>query len=258
MFLKSFEWSALPVTAQDRQFANSWPWKVLRWLKKLNTVSSFECHFAGGIPQDDPWADRLLGCTDDELMSIISSGLVSSSTVGTSFEYSNLGYAILGLLIKRVSGISYQEYITEKILLPLGMKDTVFEFNRVPTEKLALGYRWEENMWKIEPMLHDGAVGSMGGLITTIDDFAKYVCFHLSAWPPSDLSDDGPVRRSSVREMHQLTSFIAVSGEAGNVSPTAAGYGYGLVVNTDTSGITSVRHAGGLPGFGSEYRCVPR
>jgi hypothetical protein len=42
----------------------------------------------------------------------------------------------------------------------------------------------------------------MGSMITSIDEFAKYVAFHLSAWPPSNAAEKGPVKRSSVREMH--------------------------------------------------------
>ena len=44
----------------------------------------------------------------------------------------------------------------------------------VPADKLALGYRWEHETWSLEPMLHDGEGGACGGLITTLDDFAKY------------------------------------------------------------------------------------
>ena len=39
-------------------------------------------------------------------------------------------------------------------------------------------------------------------MICSIDEFANYMAFHLSAWPPNNAKDDGPVKRSSVREMH--------------------------------------------------------
>ena len=44
----------------------------------------------------------------------------------------------------------------------------------------------------------------MGGLLTTAEDLGKYVAFHLSAWPPRDDAETGPVRRASVREMAHL------------------------------------------------------
>jgi hypothetical protein len=41
----------------------------------------------------------------------------------------------------------------------------------------------------------------MGGLITTIEDFSKYIALHLDAWPPRDDAETGPIKRSSIREM---------------------------------------------------------
>ncbi|MFX8685039.1 hypothetical protein ABTM63_19830, partial [Acinetobacter baumannii] len=61
--------------------------------------------------------------------------------------------------------------------------------------------------WKEEALLHDGIGGAMGGMITSVESFAKYVSFHLSAWPPRNDIEDGPVKRSSVREMHQPWTF---------------------------------------------------
>jgi CubicO group peptidase (beta-lactamase class C family) len=102
---------------------------------------------------------------------------------GVSYEYSNLGFALLGKIITNVSGKPYQQYINENILKPLGMKNTYWEYTKIPAEKLALGYRWQNNQWVIEPLLQDGSYGAMGGLITTIEDFTKYMDLHLSAWP---------------------------------------------------------------------------
>jgi CubicO group peptidase (beta-lactamase class C family) len=173
-----------------------------------------------------------------------------------AYEYSNFGFALLGQVITRVSGRPFQDYITQNILQPLGMKDTVWEFTTVPADKLALGYRWEDNAWKPEPLLHDGTFGAMGGLLTTLDDFARYVAFHLSARPARDESDDGPVRRATLREM-QKPSEISGMLVDGQPVPSVNGYGYGLNWNLDSRGVTRVGHSGGLPGFGSHYRFCP-
>lgn len=214
-----------------------------------------------GFPQDDPWGDRKLADTVAQLESLIAGGLRFSNPPGTIWEYSNLGYGILGHVITRVSGRPYQEYITREILRPLGMTNTVWEYDQVPAADLALGYRWEKDQWRPEPLLHDGTFGAMGGLITTLDDFARYVAFHLDAWPPRDDSDAGPVRRASRREMHQMQVFIGASLETNSpVAPLIArgsGYGYGLATGLDSQNVFRVRHAGGLPGYGSEYRFVP-
>src|SRR5258706_13814733 len=83
------------------------------------------------------------------------------------------------------------------------MSDCQFEFEKIPDEKLALGYRWEDSQWKAEALLKDGSYASMGGMICTIDDFAKYMSFLLSSWTPRNEDEIGPVKRSSAREMQQ-------------------------------------------------------
>jgi CubicO group peptidase (beta-lactamase class C family) len=122
----------------------------------------------GGFPQDDPWADRFLDMGKEDFDTLLSSDLKLANIPGTDFEYSNLGYAILGRIIEVVSGESYQQYITREILKPLDMHDTTFELNDVPSNLLALGYRWEDEKWKLEPMLHDGAFGAMVSLYIII------------------------------------------------------------------------------------------
>ncbi len=216
---------------------------------------------SAGFPEDNPWGDRQLGVTDAQFADFLSRGIAFSNSPGVAFEYSNLGFALLGRVVARVSGVPYQRYLTREILLPLGMKDTHWEFSAVPPDRLALGYRWEHGAWKLEPLERDGAYGAMGGLITTAEDFTRYVAFHLSAWPPRDDPDTGPVRRSTVREMHTPTQPTGVNATAktlaGEPNPAANGYGFGLSSSLDSTGVALSRHSGGLPGFGSEYRFFP-
>lgn len=218
-------------------------------------------HMAGGFPQDDPWGDRRLADTVAEFEALLGAGLTWSSPPATGYEYSNLGYALLGHVVTRVAGEPYQDYIIREIFRPLGMKDTVWEIDAVPSPHLARGYRWEHGRWRPEPMLHDGIFGAMGGIITTLDDMAKYTAFHLAAWPPRDDADSGPVVRATLREMHRPAEFVALVADHktadGKPNPRTAGYAFGLSWNSDARGVTWVRHAGGLPGFGSEYRFFP-
>ena len=127
-------------------------------------------------------------------------------------------------------------------------------------DKLAVGYRWEEEQWKPEPLLHSGAFGAIGGLITTMEDFSKYVTFLMSASIPSNSPQDGPLKRSSLGEMQQPT-FPRLSANArkgdGSSCPTMSGYAYGLGYTQNCEGIIRVSHSGGLPGYGSEYRMYP-
>ncbi|MDG1276030.1 MAG: serine hydrolase [Algoriphagus sp.] len=233
-----------------------------RYLTKDSPIINIEnlLTMTAGFPEDNPWGDRQLDETNQMLLDLISEGLTSSNVPSYTFEYSNTGYAMLGYIVSQVSGKSYQKYIKEEILNPLGMTHTYWEVDEVPSEQLAIGYRWEDEEWKLEPMLHDGSFGSMGGLITSIEDFSKYVSFHLSAWPPRNDEEAGPLKRSSLREMHS-PQFPRLNTNAtnylGTPCPVVAGYGYGLGISQNCDGLKWVAHGGALPGFGSNYVFYP-
>jgi CubicO group peptidase (beta-lactamase class C family) len=216
---------------------------------------------SAGFPEDNPWGDRQLADTDADLLELVGQGISFSNAPGQVYEYSNLGFALLGKIIGNVSGMPYQKYITDNIMKPVGMTSAKWEYNDVPADKLAYGYRWEDDQWKDEALLHDGSYGAMGGLICSIEDFGKYVALHLNAWPPRNDAETGPVKRSSIREMHQPWRFNNIfpqnKNRMGEPCPSVAGYGYGLNWRKDCTGTVRVAHSGGLPGFGSEWRIYP-
>lgn len=224
------------------------------------TVRDLLTHSAG-FPEDNPWGDWQLEDKDSDLVNLVRGGLSLSNPPGLAYEYSNLGFALLGRIVGKVSGTTCQEYINRQILAPLGMKNTHWEFTSVPPGQLAHGYRWEEEQWKEEKLLHDGVFGPMGGLISTVEDFAKYMALHLGAWPPRDETDRGPLKRSSLREMHQpgrISSLIADARKAdGTPCPMVSGYAFGLGWTRDCDGRVALAHSGGLPGFGSNWRIMP-
>ncbi len=215
---------------------------------------------SAGFPEDNPWGDRQLAASDEELLAMVRKGLSFSNSPGVDYEYSNLGFALLGFVVQKVSGLSYEQYITDNILHPLGMDHTYWEYTKVPPERLAHGYRWLNGAWVEQPLLHDGAYGAMGGMITTLEDFAKYEAFQLDAWPSRSGKEEGPLKRSSRREMQQpamfnnLNSQFSFSGAA--VCPLASFYAYGLRWSRDCKGRTFVGHTGGLPGFGSNWNML--
>ncbi|CAF1422883.1 unnamed protein product [Adineta steineri] len=210
-----------------------------------------------GMPEDDPWADRLLALPDNEFLAMLKKGISISNPPGTIWEYTNLGYTMLGRIITVVSQIPYQKYIKREILDPLGMTNTFWEYNEIPTELLARGYRWECERYSEENLLHDGAYGAMGGLISSIEDFSKYISYHLQAWPARNEPDHGPVRRSSLREMHHPWNFIQLSTYKHRPCPFMCAYAYGLAWIKDNDGLVAVTHSGGLPGFGSNWIMLP-
>jgi CubicO group peptidase (beta-lactamase class C family) len=223
------------------------------------TVRHLLSHSAG-FPEDNPWGDRQLARTDEEMSEMLRRGFPFSTEPGTNYEYSNLGFAILGRIVSSVSGRSYADYVAERILRPLGLSATTLEAANVPAGRRAYGYRWQDEKWIEEPPLPDGAFGAMGGMLTSTNDLGRYVGFLMDAWPPRDEAETGPVRRASVREMQQvwrMRSTTVQRGADGRLDLSAGGYGYGLGIRQTCEFGRVVSHTGGLPGFGSVMTWLP-
>jgi CubicO group peptidase (beta-lactamase class C family) len=215
-----------------------------------------------GFPTDDPWGDRQQGLDLGEFSQLLAGGLSFAWTPGTHFEYSNLGYGILGRLITNVSGREYREEVRERLLRPLGMDSSGYLAEEVEPERLARGYVWRDGRFLDEPMDGYGALASMGGVFTTVDDLVRWVAGFQDAWPPRDDPEgDHPLSRASRREMQQpmVPADLRLTATAADAMPDVESlhYGFGLFQIDDVRFGRVVGHAGGYPGFGSHMRWHP-
>ena len=214
-----------------------------------------------GFPEDNPWGDRQLADPEEQFTRMLKAGIPFSNAPGMAYEYSNYGFAILGRIVARVSGTTYTDYVTKNILRPLGLTSTTLEVEKVPSNRLAHGYRWEDDQWKEEEQLANGTFGAMGGMLTSLNDLAKYVSVYLEAWPPRDDAERWPIKRASLREMQQIARFggarIVRNAETNTLQLNAGGYDYGLGTSQNCTFRHVVAHGGGLPGFGSTMRWLP-
>lgn len=111
-------------------------------------------------------------------------------TPGTKYKYSNFGYCILGRVIERVSGLSYEKYITDNILIPLGMTNTKLGFNLKSNQLMnevtyydfpgaSLAYSIYDNITRV-PWPYGGFnlefMDSHGGWVSSCEDLLKFVC----------------------------------------------------------------------------------
>lgn len=218
-------------------------------------------HHVGGFVTDDPWGDRQQTLPQDDFTRMIAAGVPFSRVPQSQFEYSNFGYALLGRIIANASGMAYTDYVRQTILLPLGMTSSGFDVTRAPKARTAIGYRWENERWSVEPEMADGAFNAMGGLQVSANDYAKWVAFLLAAWPARDDPDTGPVKRATVREMAQGLNFVSVANRFGASGATAckqaAAYGMGWRVAQDCDLGLTLAHGGGYPGYGSHIMLMP-
>jgi CubicO group peptidase (beta-lactamase class C family) len=212
-----------------------------------------------GFPTDDPWGDRQQGLDLDRFAELLRGGISFAWTPGVRFEYSNLGYGILGRVITNAAGREYREVVRDRFLEPLGMHSTTYLESEVPEPRLVHGYVWQDEAFLDEPLDPYGALASMGGVFTTLRDLSTWVGEFTDAFPPRDDPETGhPLGRASRREMQQPQRPFgpSVTHASADAAPElgGGGYGFGLVALDHLRWGRIVTHSGGYPGFGSDMR----
>jgi CubicO group peptidase (beta-lactamase class C family) len=209
---------------------------------------------SAGFPSDDPWADRYMDLDRASVDAIFERVGTFSSPPGSMFEYSNLGWVMIGRALSNIVGGPVQRFINDQLLEPLGMSSTTWD---VPDdERRWWGHRWQDGMWQEEDRpLADGDWAPMAGLWSTVPDLASWITFFMDAFPSRNAPDNGPLSRRSRREMQRIHQ-VAPADDPPD-APVIAGYGYGLWVEADAALGDVVGHRGGLPGFGSHMRWLP-
>ena len=218
-------------------------------IRQLLTMSA-------GLGTDDPWGDRQQGLPLDRFAELLVAGPSFAWPPGTAFDYSNLGYGILGRVITNVAGAEYRDVVRDRLLVPLGMTSSAYLDEEVPETSLAHGYVRRGDELVREGRDPYGALASMGGVFSSVRDLARWAGGFLDAFPArSDPEGPHPLRRASRREMQQIQRAFGTEVRAGapEAEPVvfAGGYGFGLFIALDPDLGTIVSHSGGYPGFGS-------
>jgi CubicO group peptidase (beta-lactamase class C family) len=149
------------------------------------------------------------------------------------WHYSNVVYAVLGELVARLDGRSWEESLRARILEPLGMTRTTVGFDGGPR---ATGYHLSpfHDVPRVEPVVDLRAMAPCGGLASTVADLARW-CGFVADPDPAVLSPD------TLEEMTQPQLMTDPEGWT-----SAMGLGFFLV--RSPKGRTWVGHTGGLPG----------
>jgi serine-type D-Ala-D-Ala carboxypeptidase/endopeptidase len=228
-----------------------------RWAQDI-TVADLLHHTAGFVT-DDPWGDRQQVLPEADFTKMLKAGVPFATTPGTRYEYSNFGYALLGRIIANVSKQDYAARMNATILRPLGMRQSGFEVRDVPRDVLAQGYRWENGAWVREPDMKHGAFSAMGGMITTANDYPKWLAHLLKGIQESQ------ARPTRGRDMARGEGFLHRRARPGQPITECqkaqadfnAVYAAGLVAIRDCTLGQVLIHGGGYPGYGSYMMLLP-
>jgi CubicO group peptidase (beta-lactamase class C family) len=112
---------------------------------------------------------------DAEVLKLLMQANAGRFAPGTSWAYSNSGYVVLGLIVAKVSGRSYGEYLQERIFAPLQMNRTiVFQKGKNEVTKRAFGHCKENNALKEMDQSATSATLGDGGIYSNLEDLAKW------------------------------------------------------------------------------------
>ena len=139
------------------------------------TIRHLLTHSAG-FPEDNPWGDQQLAASEEEFTRMLAGGIPFSTAPGTNYEYSNYGFAILGRIVSRVSGMPYATYLHANILTPLGLAATTLEPKSVARDM------YESYASFSEYVKRYGLAPAEGVLLRYLTDAYKTLVQSVPAW----------------------------------------------------------------------------
>jgi CubicO group peptidase (beta-lactamase class C family) len=151
---------------------------------------------------------------------------------GEKWSYSNSGYVLLGYLIEKITGGSYEKFVRENIFAPLGMKDSGYDSNSAIVPRRAAGYAPGKDGPENAGFVHMSVPFSAGGLYSTSEDLLRW---------EQGLFGGKLLKAASLEKM---------------TAPFKDNYACGLFVAT-ANGRKAIQHGGGIEGFNTQLAYYP-
>lgn len=178
---KQFAAAAVLLLAQDgkltldQRFARYFPLAPAAW--QDITIRQLLHHTAGLQRdfQDDlaPVYDPGHNYSADELVQLMGA-IPMQSAPGSDYRYSNMGYYLIGLLIERVSGQPFADFMRARMFAPLEMYSAALLSAPAMPGLTASGYDWRDNSWVRGDTIYPGDDGAEGGLRMSVADLGKW------------------------------------------------------------------------------------
>ena len=112
---------------------------------------------------------------DEEVLALLKKEKAGNFAPGTSWAYSNSGYVVLGLIVAKVSGLTYAEFLHQRIFAPLRMNHTVaFQKGKNEVVNRAFGHTKEKNVYKETDQSATSATLGDGGIYSNLEDLARW------------------------------------------------------------------------------------
>lgn len=209
------------------------------------TVRMLLTHTSGLKDYEDLYAAQFPGVDDHKVPQIRDAQILAlmekqTSTdflPGSQWRYSNTGYALLAMIVEKVSGKSFGEFLQQRIFAPLGMKDTLaYEKGKNEVPHRALGYTSKDGKWIEADQSSTSAVLGDGGIYSNVEDLAKW---------------DGALREHTLlsgTELQAAFTPVKVPGGAKTDDDAPTEYGFGWFLDP-YKGRKRTWHSGTTTGF---------
>ena len=206
-------------------------WSSITIRQLLNQISGIPNYTAGEkLVNDKSYAKaEILGLVKDAPLRF---------EPGTRWEYSNTNYFLLGMVIEKVSGKSYPDYMRERIFKPLGMTSTVINTSGLTIKNAATGYNFAGGKWEKGKLDDPSQPFAAGAIVSTPADMAKWAIA---------VSEGKLLKKTSWDEAF-------APGKLADGKPTNYGFGWETGKIGD---VNYLAHSGGIGGFGSYHIRFP-
>jgi len=181
--------------------------------------------------------ERIPQIKDAEILALMEQQSSTDFPPGRRWRYSNTGYAMLAMIVEKVSGKPFGEFLRERIFVPLGMKNTLaYEKGKNQVPHRAIGYTRKNGQWREADQSPTSAVLGDGGIYSNVQDLAKW---------------DRALRDHmllSAEEMQAAITPVNVPGGAKTDDGEPAEYGFGWFLDP-YKGRKRIWHSGTTTGF---------
>lgn len=181
------------------------------------------------------------------------------SAFRTKYDYDNILYLVAGELIKRVSGVSWEVFVKERIMNPLNMDNSfTLPASRSGSDNLATPHLADQGVLRIIPQYEldpEKINGAAAGVLSNAFDMCRWMMVHLNEGRYGESLEYQLFRPASHREMWKIHTPIDVRPDS-RYNPHFSGYGLGWRLS-DMNGKLSVSHTGDLSGMLSKTIMIP-
>ncbi len=212
-------------------------WHFLSHSSGIPGLAYAECVIGGMVRDDSGWLP--ISSSTDMLTFMKDAGGWVLAKPGERWFYLNEGYVLLSAIIEKVSGKSYADYMRECVFEPLGMSRTYIRKQDVEKDlEVAVPYLVDQKGDRIASVYPYGLTGD-GGIISNVQDLAKYVSMYLGFGKGSE---EQILQKVSVEEME--TPRVTTANRNGPFGDYR--YAYGLGVMDNFLGHKLVGHSGSV------------